>query len=87
MLRLIAAANLLCADPISELVDVDDFLHCVRRSGVAAEMGARALNVRLGRRKDEDIQVEDIIVDEGFWIDYVARSGHGKETAQSDNLS
>lgn len=71
LLELIAAANVLCSDPNSESVRIEDFMQCVRRGGVPAEMGARALNVRLGRRRDEDIRMEDIITDEPFWIDYI----------------
>lgn len=74
-LDLIFAANSLCADPLSESVSVDDLLQCVQRGGVAAEMGARALNIRLGRKTDEQITPEDIIVDPSFWRRYIAGRG------------
>ena len=70
-LDLICAAASLCGDPMSEFVSVDDLLRCVERGGVAAEMGARALNVRLGRRPDEQITPADIIVDVAFWRTYI----------------
>lgn len=84
VLRLIAAANLLCADPKSKNISCDDLLFCVRRGGVAAEMGSRALNVRLGRRRDEDIRMEDFITDEHFWIDYIVDLETRTETSSNE---
>lgn len=81
----IAAANaILHASP--DEVQIDDLLECVRRGHVAAEFGAFALNVRLGRRTPLEVKAEDIIVDVEFWVRYIAamqgeQSGSGDEPA------
>ena len=72
----VAAANTLleeCRDPTK--VSLEDLLECVRRGHVAAEMGAYALNLRLGRRSEDEITPEDSITDIDFWLRYIDESG------------
>lgn len=51
-------------------VSTEDLLECLLRGHVAAEIGAYALNIHLGRRTEDTIKSEDSITDPDFWIQY-----------------
>ena len=71
-IRHVAAANtLLQASVDSNKVSLEDLLECVRRGHVAAQLGARALNLRTGRRTEDNLESEDSIVDIDFWVQYI----------------
>lgn len=68
----IAAANTLCKNASDDsAVSIEDLLECIRRGHIAAELGAYALNLRLGRRTEETITPEDNIVDLEFWLRFI----------------
>ena len=49
----------------------EHLLQCLTRKGVPAEIGARALNIRSGRKTESSIDFDDFIVDLDWWIEYL----------------
>jgi hypothetical protein len=67
----VTAAGVLTSSHESSL---DDFLSCLKRKGLPAEMAATALYVRTGRPRSGD-SIESLVVDHADWSDYLRKVG------------